>query len=114
MYALAKRNLVTPKIASFDFGTEPSSFGDSASVQCLVTSGDFPISVKWLLNERPVSEMFGVSTAKLGKRTYALTIDSVNGKHAGNYTCEATNTAGVDRYSAALVVNGNRIGLSIY
>lgn len=71
-----------------------------------MTSGDLPIELKWLLNERPVSEMFGVSTAKLGKRTYALTIDSVSGKHAGNYTCEATNMAGVDRFSAALVVNG--------
>lgn len=97
---------MTPKIAPFDFGNEPSNSGDSASVQCLVTSGDFPIDFKWLFNERPVSEVFGISTVKLGKRTYALTIDSVTGKHAGNYTCEAFNTAGVDRYSAELVVNG--------
>lgn len=98
-----------PKIAPFDFGNEPSNFGDSASIQCLVTSGDFPINFKWLLNERPVSEIFGVSTVKLGKRTYALTIDSVSGKHAGNYTCEASNMAGVDRFNAALVVNGTII-----
>lgn len=77
-------------------------------MQCLVTSGDFPIDFKWLFNERPVSEVFGISTVKLGKRTYALTIDSVSGKHSGNYTCEAYNTGGVDRYSAALVVNGTQ------
>lgn len=98
--------LVTPKIAPFDFGNKPSNFGDSASVQCLVTSGDFPIEFKWLFNKRPISEIFGISTVKLGKRTYALTIDSVSGKHAGNYTCEASNMAGVDRFSAALIVNG--------
>lgn len=96
----------TPKIASFDFGNEPSNSGDSASVQCLVTSGDFPIDFKWLFNERPVSEIFGISTVKLGKRTYALTIDSVSGKHAGNYTCEASNSAGIDRYTAELFVDG--------
>lgn len=95
-----------PKIASFDFGSEPSNFGDSASVQCLVTSGDFPLDFKWLFNERPVSEIFGISTVKLGKRTYALTIDAVTGKHAGNYTCEAMNSGGVDRYTSALIVNG--------
>lgn len=97
---------MTPKIAPFDFGNEPSNAGDSASVQCLVTSGDFPIDFKWLFNERPVSEIFGISTVKLGKRTYALTIDSVSGKHAGNYTCEVFNTAGIDRYTAELNVDG--------
>lgn len=53
-----------------------------------------------------MTELFGISTVKLGKRTYALTIDSVSGKHAGNYTCEASNEAGVERYSASLIVNG--------
>lgn len=98
---------VTPKIAPFDFGSEPSNAGDSTSVQCLVTSGDFPIDFQWLFNGVPIMESFGITTAKLGKRTFALTIDSVSGKHAGNYTCEASNVAaGVDRYSAALIVNG--------
>lgn len=99
---------VTPKIAPFDFGTEASNSGDSASVQCLVTSGDFPIDFKWLFNQRPISEIFGISTVKLGKRTYALTIDSVSGKQAGNYTCEASNMAGIDRFSAELIVNGTK------
>lgn len=101
--------LASPKIAPFDFGNEPSNSGDSASVQCLVTSGDLPLNFKWLFNERPVSEIFGISTVKLGKRTYALTIDQVSGKHAGNYTCEASNAAGVYRYSAELSVIGKII-----
>lgn len=97
---------VAAKIAPFDFGEEPSNSGNSASVQCLVMAGDFPIDFKWLFNGRPISELFGVSTAKLGKRIYALSIDSVSGAHAGNYTCEVYNAAGVDRHSAELVVNG--------
>lgn len=53
-----------------------------------------------------MTELFGISTVKLGKRTYALTIDSVSGKHAGNYTCETSNEAGVERLTATLIVNG--------
>lgn len=101
--------LVAPKIAPFDFGNEPSNSGDSASVQCLVTSGDLPLDLKWFVNDRPVSEIFGISTVKLGKRTYALTIDAVSGKHSGVFTCQAENMAGVDRYSAELIVNGMEI-----
>lgn len=101
--------LVTPKIAPFDFGNEPSNSGDSASVQCLIT-GDLPLDLKWFFNDRPVSEIFGISTVKLGKRTYALTIDSVSEKHYGLFTCEAENMAGVDRYSAELIVNGTKLG----
>lgn len=96
-----------PKIAPFDFGDEPASSGESASIQCLVTSGDLPLNFKWLFNGRPISEIFGVSTVKLGKRTYALTIDSVSGKHAGAYTCEVSNAAGFDRFNATLIVNGS-------
>lgn len=98
-----------PKIAPFDFGSEPSNSGDSASVQCLVTSGDQPIEFRFYFNDRPISEIFGISTVKLGKRTYALTIDSVSGKHAGSYQCQAENLAGIDRYSAELVVNGIKL-----
>lgn len=97
---------VPPKIAPFDFGDEPSNFADSASVQCLVTSGDLPIEFKWLFNGRPVTEIAGVTTVKLGKRNSVLSIDSVNGKHAGNFTCQASNLAMIVNYTSQLIVNG--------
>lgn len=95
-----------PKIAPFDFGEEPSNFGDSASVQCLVTSGDLPVEFRWLFNGRSVSEVAGITTAKMGKRNSVLTIDSVTGKHAGNFTCRASNIATKANFTAQLVVNG--------
>lgn len=97
-----------PKISPFDFGDEPASFGESTSVQCLVTAGDVPLNFKWLFNGRPVAILNGISTVRLGKRTFALTIDSVSAKHAGIYTCEVSNTAGVERYNASLIVNGTK------
>lgn len=101
--------LALPKISPFSFGDEPVNFGDSTSVQCTVSSGDFPISIRWLLNNQAIgndARYLGISTAKLGKRVNALTIDSVAEQHAGNYTCEASNHAGVEISSAVLIVNG--------
>lgn len=95
-----------PKISNFDFGDEPSNYGDSASVSCLVTSGDLPIEFKWLFNKKPISEFAGISTAKMGKRNSVMNIDSVSGKHAGNYTCQASNSASVVNFTAVLIVNG--------
>lgn len=103
---LQKLILVPPKIAHFSFGDEPSNYADSASVQCLVTSGDLPIEFKWLFNGRPVKELAGITTAKMGKRNSVLTIDSVSGKHAGNFTCQATNSAASVTFTSQLIVNG--------
>lgn len=95
-----------PKIAHFDFGSEPSNFGDSASVQCLITSGDGPLEFEWLFNGKPVSYIAGITTAKMGKRNTVLTIDSVTEKHVGNFTCRATNNAATVNFTAELIVNG--------
>lgn len=100
---------VPPKLAHFDFGEEPSNFGDSASVQCLVTSGDLPIEFRWLFNGRPVSEISGITTAKMGKRNSVLTIDSVTDRHVGLFTCKATNIATTANFTAELIVNGINI-----
>lgn len=97
-----------PKIAPFDFGEEPSNFADSASVACLVTTGDMPISFKWFFNGRPVKEFAGITTVKLGNRNSVLNIDSVTGKHAGLYTCEAKNQATSVNYTSQLIVNGTQ------
>lgn len=98
-----------PKIAHFDFGEEPSNFGDSASVQCLVTSGDLPVEFRWFFNGRPVSEVAGITTAKMGKRNSVLTIDSVTDRHMGNFSCQAANIATTVNFTAELIVNGTRI-----
>lgn len=108
LYFIAYDCIVPPKIAPYDFGNEPSNFADSASVACLVTTGDMPISFKWFFNNRPVKEFSGITTVKLGNRNSVLNIDSVTGKHAGQYTCEASNQAASVNYTAELIVNGTQ------
>lgn len=98
---------VPPKITPFTFGNEPANHGDSVSISCVAPTGDLPISFEWLHNNEAIDIFsFGVSISKLGKRTSAMTIDSISGQHAGNYSCKATNEAASEYYNAHLIVNG--------
>lgn len=95
-----------PKIAPFDFGEEPSNVAESASVACLVITGDLPIIFKWFFDGRPVKELAGITTVKLGNRNSVLNIDSVSARHAGQFTCAASNQAASFNFTSRLIVNG--------
>lgn len=97
---------VPPKLQHFEFGDEPANFGDSASIMCLVLSGDTPIDIDWLFNDYPINSYLGITIVKGGKKTSMLSIESVTGRHSGNYTCRAKNTAATVSQSAQLIVNG--------
>lgn len=101
-----------PKIAPFDFGGEPVNFEDSSSITCLVLIGDVPVDIEWLFNDYPINSYSGITIVKGGKKASILTIESVNGRHAGNYSCRARNTAGSVSHSALLEVNG--LGLQFF
>ncbi|KAG8244655.1 hypothetical protein J6590_017600 [Homalodisca vitripennis] len=92
-------------MASFSFGDKPLQEGDSASVQCSVSSGDLPISIFWFYNSQPIEHSEFVTISRLGKRVSALTIDSVSHGLVGNYTCLGRNAAGEVKETAALLVN---------
>lgn len=68
--------------------------------------------IEWFLNGAPVIEMQRnldrLSVTTLNKRTRSLSIDGVNERYAGNYTCRASNPAGFTNYTAELVVIGMR------
>lgn len=97
---------VPPKIASFSFGDEAMSYGDTVSIQCTVSGGDLPVNISWLHNEQPLEAFLEINTEARGRRINALTIDSVSAKHIGNYSCRAENRAGVAIHSSELRVNG--------
>lgn len=78
------------------------------TVQCTISKGDLPVDITWLFNDYPINDYLGVTTSKIGKKVNVLTIDSVNGNNAGNYTCKARNEAQLTVYTAALIVNGGR------
>ncbi|XP_067215052.1 cell adhesion molecule Dscam1 isoform X3 [Linepithema humile] len=99
--------MVAPQIAPFSIGDEPANWGEAVSAVCTVVKGDLPIEVTWALNGEPITkENHGdVSISSTSKRVSLMTIEAVSARHAGEYTCTASNAAGATSYSATLAVN---------
>lgn len=104
------RLIVSPQIAPISFGDEPVNAGDLVSVQCVVTKGDSPLEITWTFDNQQIrSDRMDVIVSNSGKRVKQLTIESVAARHAGEYTCVASNAAGSTSHSAKLDVNGTRL-----
>lgn len=95
-----------PQIHPFTFGDEPANDGDAVGIQCMVTKGDVPVNITWLLNGKPVEDTPGITVGHIGHKSSSLSIDAVTSVHKGVYTCSATNIAGHANYSSELSVNG--------
>ena len=97
---------VPPQIHPFDFGDEAINSGDLVIATCAVSKGDFPITIRWSLNNKPLDNVDGITVLSTNKRVSQLTIESVQAHHSGEYKCIAKNKAGVIDFSAYLNVNG--------
>ncbi|KAI5745650.1 hypothetical protein M8J76_013118 [Diaphorina citri] len=94
---------VLPKVQPFSFGDTPFEAGETTSVQCLVSSGDLPLNITWLLNNASIPSSNGITIARLTSRTSVLTIESVSHTHVGHYSCLASNVAGSSVYESNLL-----------
>ncbi|XP_071567227.1 Down syndrome cell adhesion molecule 1 isoform X18 [Temnothorax nylanderi] len=98
--------MVAPQIAPFAIAEEPANWGDSISVVCAILKGDLPIEITWALNGEPIRpERSDVNILATTRKNSILSIESVAARHAGEYTCSASNKAGATSYSATLAVN---------
>jgi hypothetical protein len=100
---------VPPKITPFFFGEEPMNYGDTVSVQCIITGGDLPVSIHWLWNNKTIDELYfsnDIQIEKRGKKISMLSIEAVTAKHIGTFSCIAKNHAGITEHSSDLNVNG--------
>ena len=90
----------------FNFGEDSLTSGQPVAIQCTVSEGDMPISLRWAFHGQELSSQMGISILKAGARVSLLTIDSIAAGHSGDYTCTASNPAGSVNYTATLAVNG--------
>ncbi|XP_024939109.1 Down syndrome cell adhesion molecule-like protein Dscam2 isoform X47 [Cephus cinctus] len=98
--------MVAPQIGPFSFGEESVNAGDLASIQCAVTKGDLPMEIGWTFEGKPIGpDRMDIVVSDSGKRLKQLTIESVAARHAGEYSCVASNAAGSTSHSAVLDVN---------
>ena len=83
--------------------------GQFSSLTCSLSDGDLPLSILWTFNNHPITSEMDVLISKLGKRSSVLTIESVDARHAGNYSCQGENLAGSTTHSTELKVIGSFI-----
>ena len=98
-----------PILMPLTFGADLLNEGQFASLVCIVTQGDEPLTITWSLQGEVVSSEPGLTTTTLGGRTSMLTIQSVGYRHSGKYTCTASNFAGSKSESVELKVNGETL-----
>nr|XP_015838876.1 PREDICTED: Down syndrome cell adhesion molecule isoform X4 [Tribolium castaneum] len=97
--------MVLPRITPFYFEDNPVHSGQYVQVNCLVSDGDLPIEIEWMLNGKNIEDFLEISASKIGKRSSILTIEAVSYIHAGNFTCLAKNRAGSAKFVTQLQVN---------
>jgi len=113
-FMLFSHVLVIPSISPFTFGKNAANAGELVQQSCAVTKGDEPLNITWTLNGANASSVSGIYVLKIGARTSILTIESVRAYHGGNYTCTATNAAGLSQFTAYLAVNGIAISVLFF
>lgn len=94
----------------FTFGDESFNKGESTGVSCMIVKGDLPLTIKWTLNDIPISANSNdISIVKLSAKTSVLNIAAVDQVHRGIVKCIAENAAGTTEFSSELHVNGDPI-----
>ncbi|XP_051153617.1 cell adhesion molecule Dscam2 isoform X42 [Leptopilina boulardi] len=97
--------MVVPQIAQFSFGGEAVNAGELVTVTCAITKGDLPIDIIWMFGDKEIEFGHDIVISSSSKRLKQLTIETVAAKHAGEYTCVASNIAGSVTQTAVLEVN---------
>ncbi|GFS81552.1 down syndrome cell adhesion molecule-like protein 1 homolog, partial [Nephila pilipes] len=88
------------------FNLPPSvQMGQRLSITCTVIKGDPPITLKWLRDEHALKKDGDIRIHNLADYSSTLLFDPVKPEHRANYTCVATNEAGSERHSAAMVIH---------
>ncbi|KYN00441.1 hypothetical protein ALC62_08745 [Cyphomyrmex costatus] len=95
---------VPPKITPFSFARD-LNVGDRTSVQCVVVTGDLPLTFTWLKDNVPIETRKSITIGIHDAFTSALSISTIAPAHNGTYTCRVTNGAATVAHSALLHVN---------
>lgn len=99
-----------PRIDNFTFASNLEEGMRSVAI-CAVISGDSPIRISWLkdgiqlMSGSTDSNTLDFKIEMVNEFTSSITFTALKRKHAGRYTCIASNPAASDQHSADLKVN---------
>uniref|UniRef100_T1J836 Down syndrome cell adhesion molecule-like protein Dscam2 n=1 Tax=Strigamia maritima TaxID=126957 RepID=T1J836_STRMM len=79
--------------------------GTRARLQCVVSEGDVPLSIRWTKDSHQIPADLGVVIRDLDEISSILTINNVTPRQNGRYTCTVSNEAASVNHSAVLHVN---------
>lgn len=108
------RVLVPPKVIPFSFLDDQFYKGMRAHVSCAISQGDLPVTFEWLKDGDLISSDMGIFTRKYDENTESLSIENVESRHSGNYSCIIRNVAGKAMHTAQLMVRGKSHILEYY
>jgi len=104
--------IVLPVILPFSFGEEDLNLDDSVSAVCSVTKGDMPLKIWFTFKGEDDDYPYNLTTndgviiTRNTQKISMIAIEAVKARHRGNYTCFASNKAGVANHTAYLAING--------
>ncbi|KAH9364301.1 hypothetical protein HPB48_008461 [Haemaphysalis longicornis] len=94
-----------PVIMPFAFARD-SRLGQKTFVTCAVARGTQPLKISWTHGGKPLVNTDHKYATALTSNIVTMTIEQLSAEDIGNYTCTATNEAGIDSVTAALLVEG--------
>lgn len=97
--------LVPPKIMPIQSMTNVLREGMRAAISCQILEGDLPVSFRWERNGKQILGTGNELIRRLDEYSTSLVIEKISSDYSGNYTCIASNVAGVEKFTVPLTVN---------
>lgn len=102
-----------PTIKPFSFSGD-LHLGHRTAVICTVTTGDPNFNFEWYKDEVLLQENDKISIKSVDEFTSILTLKRLDSDSNGNYTCRASNSAGLDQKSELLTMKGKFYDVAIF
>ncbi|XP_053206048.1 cell adhesion molecule DSCAML1-like isoform X1 [Panonychus citri] len=98
-----------PRIQPFTFPNEVNLNQPILVINCIVSSGDVPITFEWLKDGQSIQaeNNNNVDIDVRNHEMYSiLEMKNLKSKHIGNYTCVASNRFGTESFTSSLLMKG--------
>lgn len=97
--------LVPPRIMPIQAMTNMLREGMRAAISCQILEGDLPVSFRWERNSKQILGTGNEIIRRLDEYSTSLVIEKISSEYSGNYTCTASNVAGLEKFTVPLTVN---------